>query len=228
MEMEHLLRSQSEGLPPRPVIGRGSTSLSNLLQAFPAGGKAHLADKTFMSGLPRDSLLQRNEATQTAHKINMLNRRASSNALQRPLLEVSAPSQPSRQASGGFRGGMYNDGVGGAMLAPTSGAGQGMMYGMQSYPSGNGGYTMQQGQMMMAYQNMHGGAANGYPQMMQDMGGYMATGSTPNLLGDPGYGQLQRHSSMMTLGQTQGQLMAETFLDPKSKARIDAWRQGIQ
>jgi hypothetical protein len=86
---------------------------------------------------------------------------------------------------------------------------------------------------MMAYQNVYGAAAANayYPQMQPSMGGNMLAGSTPNLLnnGNPEFGMLHRGSTM-TLGQQQQQaaaIMAEPFLDSRSKARIDAWRQGV-
>ena len=182
---------------------RSSTSLANLLASNPTGsrptqnGRAHTA----AAGTLLHTSAQAREKARSA--LQSTNLRSSSYALDRPLVDskareearargmLAAEGMVSRAPSGGFGGGVYANGAGGASLG-GGGMGQGGI--MVGTPGGNGGmfasptagyfgggggggygYGQQQPQQMMGMgMNGYGYGYNPYQQQQQQMmgGGY--------------------------------------------------------
>jgi hypothetical protein len=204
----------------RPTVC-ASTNMANLLQAFPAGAPKQVLDEGLASRRPQDSLLGRSEVENAARKAHIREgnaQRTTSNTFNKPLLEFSTPPMApisTRQESGGFKHRVYNTSSEGIASQSISGfpySGVGASHGAQYAASGQMGFqqpgsnrTPGTGVGIMAYPQRQGINGLGY---------------------GVGYNPQQRPSSYMGV-PAQPLVPPDPFLDNRGRARIDAWRQGV-
>lgn len=181
--------------PARPVR-RASGNLADLLHSVPVGATRKVSDRDFVVGLPQDSLLKKSEETRAAH-VEALRAAQDARAAQfapgaNTMMGALDPAA-GRATAMGFRGGLYNNGFGGAgvpamdprmsVYANPAMAGSAQALALQQQ-------AQQQQQLMMlaGFQQqmtmMAGMAAPGTPMMGFPAAPAMA--STPNLLGGMG------------------------------------------
>jgi hypothetical protein len=215
---------------------RVSRSMADLLAAHPVGNNQprKVSNELLVSLLPPDSLLAKHEEHSNGRKAQLqaTNRRSSTMMVpgQKPFIDVPdvRPSN-NRRKSGGFKGGIYNNGAGVAsqqqqipMVDPNVHMyqapmmGYGMPMGMMSSPNLMMPYGQQQMPMMP-----FGAMSN--PNLMQGMNGLGAM-SNPNLVAGGGY--TYPHPRNATFGATPQQL-GEPAIDNKTRERVDAWIQGV-
>jgi hypothetical protein len=200
--------------PPR-IAHRASGNLADLLHAVPVGATRRVSDRDFAAALPPDSLLKRSEETRAAHADAMRAAHAQGGGL------VAVPDPVDRRATGAFRGGMYNNGFGGAALAGAGAAAAAdprqsvyanaaaMGSSAQAFALQQQAQQQQQLAMLAGYQQqmtMMAGMGVGVPGPMgfpatpaastPNLLGAMGVGSTPNLLAGAQMNPYARHSTL--------------------------------
>jgi hypothetical protein len=200
------LPTQDQGQQP-PL--RVSRSMADLLAAHPLGQNQprKVSNDLLVSLLPADSLLAKHEERTQGRKaqIQESNRRSSGILLagQKPFIDVPDRPLNDRRKSGGFKGGLYNNGTGG--ITPASQIqqpqipmanpnamfqqaqmqmqppllGYGMPMGIAAMSSPN--LMMPYAQPQMPIMGMNGFAGMSNPNLMSGMNGFAGM-SNPNLL----------------------------------------------
>lgn len=230
----------------RPPL-KSSHSLADLLSAHPINSNSASARKipneVLMAALPQGSLLQQSEVKKTRQKADLLaqNQRSTSYGTDKPLLDIGKGTQDPALApkTTAFKGGVYNNGMGGAGLVPTpvsvpgmlnGGMGSGM--GLARQPSGY--FPNNMGMPTPMPMNF---APNGLGMMPQQMGmgmniGMPMAGMPMNGFQGFGYPQMsgmQQHGMQqmpMQMGMP-GQMQMDPMMDSRQRDMIDRWRQSI-
>lgn len=242
----------------RPPL-RASHSMADILAAVPVNSNSarKISNDMLVSALPRGSLLQQSEVKRSRHKEEMMeqNRRSTSYGLDKPLLGDigKAPPDPALGSKmTAFKGGVYNNGMGGVGGAPPPAAASlammngGMAPGMglprqtsAYFPSPTMGTPNvgMQSHMSMNFSPAPFGfpQANIMPPQMQpqmmglNMGMPMPVPMPMNGFQGFGYPQMsgmpQPGMSPMTMQMMQQPL--DPMMDPKQRDMIDRWRQSI-
>ncbi|GAB7364055.1 hypothetical protein MBLNU230_g4610t1 [Neophaeotheca triangularis] len=228
----------------RPTLSQRNSSV-NILATNPAGPNDRPSVKH--SAAP-GTLLYSSEQSQAKAKRSLLNsnQRASSYNLTKPLVDLPTQgknahlmsggllgSQASgRNVSGGFSGGVWNNGMGGVGMQPSTATPN-----FSTINSGGGyfapatmplGHSQQQGPMM-GY-----GSAMPQQQPMLNAGAYHAltAGSTPYgfppqmMGGTYGYGAQQQMGMAMGMPMGYGMPMDEQ-MKPQQRDMIDRWRMSV-
>jgi hypothetical protein len=185
---------------PRRVEHRASGNLADLLHAVPLGATRRVSDRDFVSALPQDSLLKKSEETRAAHTEAMRaaqDQRSASYGQAGMAAALDSPAAGAR-AAGGFRGGLYNNGFGGAAVGGADPRQSAYVHPAMASAAAAATLALQQ----QAQQQQQLAMLAGYQQQMTMMAGMGAAGvitfpppaamaSTPNLLaGGGGMGAL--------------------------------------
>ncbi|KAI9714371.1 MAG: hypothetical protein M1820_000332 [Bogoriella megaspora] len=183
---------QGQASGARPSL-KPTRSLADLLSANPTGSRQSSAEQGKAATRP-GTLLFKNEDKQERRRTRMLeqNRKSAAEGLNAPLLNVPAPSNQLNsvgQPSGGFAGGLYNDGMGGVgQSTPITQSTPGLGYGGMMSPLGGVAPTMP----MAGMAGMAGSAMSGMPgvpgmtnPMIAGMPGMASAPMTTGMMGMP-------------------------------------------
>lgn len=234
----------------RPPL-KSSHSLADLLSAHPinpnSASARKISNEVLVSALPQGSLLQQSEVKKTRQKADLLaqNQRSTSYGTDKPLVDIGKGIQDPTLApkTTAFKGGVYNNGMGGVGMVPTpvsvpgmmnGGMGPGVGPGMGIARPPNGYFPNNIGMPTPMPMNF---APNGLGMMPQQMGMGMNMGMPMGgmpMRGFQGFGYpqmsgMQQHGMQqipMQMGMP-GQMQMEQMLDNRQRDMIDRWRQSI-
>lgn len=237
--------ANGNNLNPAPL--KSSHSLADLLSAHPinpnSASARKVSNEVLVAALPQGSLLQQSEVKKTRQKADLLaqNQRNTSHGTDKPLLDIGKGTQDPALApkTTAFKGGVYNNGMGGAGLVPTPVSVPGMLSGGMSSGMGlarqpSGYFPNNMGMPTPMPMNF---APNGLGMMPQQMGmgmnmGMPMAGMPMNGFQGFGYPQMsgmQQHGMQqmpMQMGMP-GQMQMDPMMDSRQRDMIDRWRQSI-
>ncbi|KAF1813801.1 hypothetical protein P152DRAFT_501343 [Eremomyces bilateralis CBS 781.70] len=228
---------------PAPPVVRNRLSMADLLAAAPAGkhDSRRVSTHALVSALPPTSLLGQHEQNQARHRAELQERnRASGMGGPGAGFPRGQPAQWGAP-SGGFMGGMFNDGSGGVGGGAGMSGGVQRMASMQNMPylgAGNAAYppmgmggAMNGGVNRQTSMGMPHGGVNGWNQSMPMLGmpmngmpvnGMPVNGMPMNgmamPMGQPGFDYMNTMAAMQ---------MQDPPMDPRQRELIDRWRQSV-
>lgn len=208
----------------RPTLAP-SRSMADLLKAYPSGKNdaRKVSNDMLLATLPQGSLLAQNEQEKQARSSHIKMTNGEGMGFQRT---------PSGNVMGGYQAQMpYQNGM---MYPPQMPMAMGGVYGNMSNPNLMAGYQhlqmmgvngyaaasqpnlLQQYQPMMSSTNLMGGYAGGVYTNVGMNGGMLPVQHMP--------GPYQRQSSYGSQAQAR---VEEPPMEPQTRNRVDAWRQGV-